>query len=261
MKRFLKAVTVKGRIIHALFVHTLLSEHGKSKIGYLTAIIKPLGQIVMLSTMFTVIGRRVGIGDNLVLFLTTGVVTYNLCVGLANKMLRINKAPKKILDSTTATPFDFSIAFLLSETVIIILASILILAGLGNFGYWDHRVDSLLGILLTALLSIALGYGVGLLNLALATISPSYEKVWKILTMPLFIMSGVIFIADQRFPPEVLAILRYNPLLHIIESMRSNFYRTWDSSLFDLSYVLWFTSTTLFLGLALQRLTQNREKK
>lgn len=258
MKALLKAAEVKIRIIHAVFIQVLLSEHGKSKIGYVTAIIKPLGQIVMLSTMFTIIGRRIGIGDNVVLFLTTGIVTYNLCVGLANKMLLINKTPKKVLRSTPATSFDYSIAFLLSETIITLLASFIILIGLGNFGYWDHRVDSLLGIMCAALLSIALGYGVGLINLGIASITPSYEKVWKIISMPLFLMSGVIFVADQRFPPEVIAILKYNPLLHIVESMRSHFYRTWESTLVDMHYVLWFTLTSMFLGLTLQRLTRKR---
>lgn len=260
MTHFFKAVAVKGRIIHALFIHAILTEHGKSKIGYLTAIIKPLGQIIMISTMFTVLGRAAPIGDNLVLFIATGVIPYNLCIGLTNKMLHTNKSYKNILHSTPATPFDISIAFLLSETLVILIATMAILTGLGHFGYWDHKVDSLLNVLLISIASITLGYGIGVFNASLTAIIPSYEKVWKILSMPLFMMSGVFFIADQRFPAEVIEILKYNPLLHIVESMRDGFYRSWESTLFDLSYVLWFVLTTLTIGLIMQKLTQSRKR-
>jgi capsular polysaccharide transport system permease protein len=257
---FLKAICVKARIINALFIHSLLTEHGKSKIGYLAALAKPLFQIIMLSTMFTFLGRSPAIGDNLVLFLATGIIPYNLCIGLTNKMLQINKSSRNLLNSTLATPFDISIAFLLSETVIILISAAAILIGLGHFGYWDHRVDSLLGILLITITSIVLGYGVGLLNVSITAIVPSYEKVWKILSMPLFLMSGVFFVADQRFPAEVIAILKYNPLLHIIESMRDSFYRSWESTLFDMGYLLIFTVITVLLGLLMQKLTQNRQR-
>lgn len=258
MNPFLKAVGVKARVIHALFIHSLLAEHGKTKIGYLTAVIKPLGQIIMLTTMFAILGRSAPIGDSFVLFLATGIIPYNLCIGLANKMMQINKSHRGILNSMPVTPFDISVAFLLSETLILLLSSAIILLGLGNFGYWDHKVDSLLGILLTVVASVLLGYGIGLFNVSMAAITPSYEKIWKILSMPLFIMSGIIFTVDQRFPAEAIAILKYNPLLHITEAMRDNFYKSWESMLFDISYVLWFIISALLLGLLMQKITQTR---
>jgi len=258
MSAFFKAVGVKARIINALFIHALLTEHGKTKIGYLTALAKPLGQIVMLTTMFTILGRATPIGDSLVLFLATGIIAYNLCMGLTNKMLKMNKQYRSILNSTHASPFDISIAFLLSETLILILISMIILIGLGNLGYWDHKIDNLIGILLTTIASIALGYGVGLFNASVSAIIPAYEKVWKILSMPLFLTSGVIFVADQRFPPSVIAIIKYNPLLHIVESMRDSFYRSWESTLFELSYVLWFILCSTLAGLLMQKITQKR---
>lgn len=261
MSSFFTAISVKARIINALFIHALLVEHGKTKIGYLTALIKPLGQVVMITTMFFVLGRSAPVGESLVLFLTTGIMSYNLCIGLANKMMQINKSHRSILTSTPVTQFDISIAFLLSETLILLLACIAILFGLGNFGYWDHKVDSLLGILLTAIASIILGYGIGMFNVSMTTIFLSYEKIWKILSMPLFMMSGIFFIVDQRFPAEAIAILKYNPILHLIESMRSSFYRSWDSTLFDMKYLLWFILSVLVVGLIMQSITQSRKVK
>jgi capsular polysaccharide transport system permease protein len=261
MRKLLKAFSVKARLINALFMHAILTEHGKTKIGYLTAIIKPLGQIIMLSLVFTVLGRSIAIGDSMVLFLALGIIPYNLCIGLTNKMLNVNKASSRmLLSSTPATPFDISIAFLLSESLVLFISTGIILTGLGAFGYWDYRVDSLLGVLLASIASIMLGFSVGLLNISIASIIPSYEKVWKILSAPLFLTSGVIFVADRRFPPEIIAVLQYNPLLHIIESMRDSFYRTWESTLFDLSYVLWFILYALAIGLGMQKITQNRER-
>lgn len=260
MGNFFTAISVKSRIINALFIQTLLSEHGKTKIGYLAAIVKPISQIIMLTTMFSILGRTPALGDNLVLFFATGIIPYNLSIGLANKMLQINKSSRVILSSTPATPFDISVAFLLSESLILLISATVILLGLGNLGYWDHQVDSLLGIMLTAIAAIALGYGVGLFNLSLSAIVPSYEKIWKILSMPLFLMSGVFFVADRNFPPVVIEILKYNPLLHITESMRDSFYRTWESTLFDLRYLLIFILCSSFLGLIMQKITQKRHR-
>lgn len=261
MSPFFTAVSVKARIINALFIHALLAEHGKTKIGYLTAVIKPLGQVIMLTTIFSFLGRRASVGDNLLLFLTTGIMSYNLCIGLANKMMQINKSHKNILAGMPVTPLDISLAFLLSETLILILACIFILIGLGHFGYWDHKVDSILGILLSAIASVLLGYGIGLFNLSMSAIFLSYEKIWRILSMPLFMMSGIFFVADHRFPAEVISVLKYNPLLHLTESMRSSFYRTWDSTLFEIGYLLWFILAMLIVGLVMQKITQTKQGK
>ncbi|RVU83398.1 hypothetical protein EOL70_16870 [Leucothrix sargassi] len=260
MTTLLQAISVKARIINALFIHSLLTEHGKTKVSYLTALIKPLFQIVMMTVVFSILGRSAAVGDNLVLFLATGIIPYNLCLGLANKMLQLNRSSRNILNNTLVTPFDLSIAFLLSESIVLLISTGIILIGLGNWGYWDHRVDSLLGILLITIASILLGYGVGLFNASVAAIAPSYEKVWKVLSMPLFLMSGVFFVADQRFPPEVIAIIQYNPLLHIIEFMRDSFYRSWESSLFDGSYLVTFIVCALLAGLVMQKLTQKRKR-
>lgn len=260
MKSFLKAINVKARIINALFIHAIISEHGKNKIGYLTAIIKPLGQMIMFTVMFSLLARTAPIGDNFTLFIALGLIPYNLCIGLANKVLLINKSYRVILSGTPATPLDVAFAFLLSETLLLLISTSLILLGLGIFGYWDYKVDSILSILLTTIASITLGFGIGLINASLVSITPSYEKIWKILSMPLFMLSGIFFVADRRFPADVIAFLQYNPVLHIVESMRDSFYRSWESTLFDMDYLLWVIISTLAVGLLMQKITQTRAR-
>ncbi len=260
MRPIIKALQVKSRVIGALVYRSLLSEHGTTRLGYIAAIFKALGKVIMLSTIFMLISRNVPVGDNLIIFLASGILPFSMCIDLVNKIMTMNKSGRMLMTHPLITPLDIAISILILQSAITLIASIILLLGAGLLGLWDYKIASLLGILLTSITAILLGFGVGLMNVSIVVRVPSYEKIWQLLSMPLFILSGIFYVSDM-LPREALDVLKYNPLMHITESMRDSFYRGWNSSFVNQQYLLFFTTVTIFLGLFLEKTTQKRVRE
>ena len=69
--------------------------------------------------------------------------------------------------------------------------------------------------------------------------------------------SGVLFVPDAL--PEIARVpLSYNPVLHVVEWMRSAYYEGYGANILSRTYVLTWGATMLFLGLVLERLVRGR---
>ena len=256
----LQSFKVQRRVISALVYRLMKSEHGTTGLGYLSAFLKPIGQILFLSAIFSFMSRNLPLGDNYTVFLASGVIPFHLCMTLVNKIMAINKFGKPLMSHPMITPLDISFAVLLMESGILLIVTILIFLAMGLLNLWNYKIDSLLTILTTALFAIGIGYGVGLVNLAISIKIPTFPKVWQLMSMPLFIISG-IFYTTERLPDVALEYLYYNPLLHITDSMRSGVYRNWEGSFNDFGYLTSFLIISVSIGLLLQRITEKKVRE
>ena len=75
-----------------------------------------------------------------------------------------------------------------------------------------------------------LGLGVGTLNCVLFGFFPTWSNIWKVLTRPLFILSGLFF-TFESLPASIQAVLWYNPLIHVVGLMRAGFYGSYEAAL------------------------------
>ena len=105
-------------------------------------------------------------------------------------------------------------------------------------------------IVLAMGLAMVLGLAVGILNCVLMGLYPMWQVIWGIITRPLFLASGVIFIYDD-LPPRAQQLLWYNPLIHITGLMRTGFYSTYSPAYINVTYVLAISLMLLTLGLLL----------
>jgi len=97
-----------------------------------------------------------------------------------------------------------------------------------------------------------MGLGVGTLNCVIKGLIPVYEAFWAILTRPMFIASGVLFIYED-LPTAAQKILWYNPIFHITGLMRAGIYPTYSASYTSKLYVATIGLILLTLGLILLR--------
>jgi ABC-type sugar transport system ATPase subunit len=97
-------------------------------------------------------------------------------------------------------------------------------------------------------LAMLIGLGVGLLVLTPAGLFPLFNVVWGVLTRPLMIMSGVIYIYED-LPTFAQNIIWYNPLVHLTGLMRTGFYPTYTPAYISIPYVVYFGIIALTLGL------------
>lgn len=69
MQELRQALRVQGRVIYALILREALSKYGKSKIGYLWALVEPVAQVLILVLIFSGLGRQSPVGGDLAVFL------------------------------------------------------------------------------------------------------------------------------------------------------------------------------------------------
>jgi capsular polysaccharide transport system permease protein len=113
-----------------------------------------------------------------------------------------------------------------------------------------HALLNLPRLLEGVALATAIGLGVGVLNCYLMTAFPVWERAWQILTRPLFLISGVLYIYEDmpRFAQE---ILWWNPLLHVTGIARTGIYSTYQAQYASVLFVLIVAAVTLVLGMLL----------
>src|SRR5690606_12159304 len=71
----------------------------------------------------------------------------------------------------------------------------------------------------TLVLTVLVAFGLGLLFAALTSIAPDARTVVRVLFIPLYILSGILF-PVSRFSDELLKWLALNPVLHLVELSR-----------------------------------------
>lgn len=253
MAFFLKGQT---RVIGALVLRETRATFGTSQLGYLWAIVTPAAGVSLLVAIFASIGRQPPFGSSLALFFATGYLTLEFYRKLSSSLMTTFDANKALLTYPVIKETDtlFARFLLISATYLVIMAlfySVLIACGLADL---PRHPDQLL----YAFGAIALlGGGMGTFNAVILSQCSSWQYVEQILNRPLFIISGVFYI-PSRLPPEALNILKWNPVLHLIEWVRMGYYPNYNSMVLSRTYVIGCSLVFLLLGLAGERLYRKK---
>jgi capsular polysaccharide transport system permease protein len=110
----------------------------------------------------------------------------------------------------------------------------------------------------SGLLSLTLlGAGIGFINAVLQPLFATWDRMFQILTRPLYFLSGIFFVADM-LPPSVRDLLAWNPVLHGVEWFRSGYFTDYSSHMLDREYILGIAFGCLFVGLAMERALRRR---
>lgn len=248
------ALVAQIRVIAALTLRESRMTFGTSHAGYLWAVIQPLLSISVLVAIFYVIGRQSPYGTSLALFFASGVLTLELFNRLSGTLLRAYVANRQLLYYPAIRETDalFARFMLVVLTYLVIFA--LFFGGLVVLGLAEmpRAPDMMVGAFAATAL---LGLGVGSLHAMMMRVTPIWAHVETVIGRPLFFLSGVFYIPSQM-PPEVVAVLRWNPVLHVIEWMREGYYPHYDSDVFDPFYPLAIALVLLALGLGSERMTR-----
>ena len=237
------------RSVVALMLREMSTRYGRTPGGYIWTILEPLGMILLLSFAWSLLARSPSLGTSYVLFKGTGMLVLVVFTTLGGQVGHALTFSKPLLRFPRVTWVDAITARFLLNLVVVYTVTFLILSGVIVF----ERLQLLLNwgpIFLAMGLAAALGLGVGCLNAFLFTRFPAWQQVWSILTRPLFLISGVIFLYEDM-PPLAQAILWYNPVLHLTGLMRDGFYELYRPSYISLVYVGFWIVIPMVLGLLL----------
>ena len=100
------------------------------------------------------------------------------------------------------------------------------------------------------MLTAFLAAGIGTFNCYMTRRFEIYQRIWSIVTRPLFLISCVLFLFDA-IPQPYRDWLWYNPLVHVIGLMRRGYYPNYEATYVSEAYVFGIGLVTLLAGLLL----------
>ena len=239
------------RTITALILREMESTYGRSPGGYVWAILQPVGMIVLLSVAFSLLVHKPALGTSFMFFYATGYLPFDMYASLAGKISSALLYSRPLLAYPRVTWIDTIIARLVLNTVTLVTVFAIVICGImiltETRGHLDiYPVVEGLGM------AILIGLGIGLLNCVLGGLYPVWNIIWGILTRPLFLGSGILFILEDM-PTGIQNILWWNPLVHVTALVREGFYPTYDGHFVSLAYGYGFGLVLTALGLIFLR--------
>jgi capsular polysaccharide transport system permease protein len=247
-----KKLTQFSRLIGAVLLQDMRTRFGASYLGYLIAIGWPLSHMTILTAGYYLRTSFAPIGDSPTMFVATGVAPYILSVYPGRAMSLAVLQNRQLLNIPALSPFHL----ICSRCILEMLSAVVVLA-IFVFALYllDVDIAPIDTIEATKAISAAifLGLGIGTLNVVMCAIFGHYFMVLYIIIMvSLYIFSGV-YIPAWTIPDEIREFMAYNPLLHIVEWLRSAYYASYDGELIDKPFVIGVASVCLLLGLSGER--------
>ncbi|GHF74791.1 transport permease protein [Seohaeicola zhoushanensis] len=234
------------RTVLALVLREMSTRYGRTPGGYAWSILEPLGAILVLSIGFSLLIRTPSLGHSFLLFYATGYLPFDMYQSISNAVARAINFSRPLLLYPAVTWLDAVLARFLLNSLTSVVVSVLLLGGI--LAVIGHRATlDMVPMVEATGLAMILGLGVGTLNCALSGLFPIWEVAWSIITRPLFLASGILYIYED-LPEIARTILWFNPLMHISGIMRSGFYPTYVATYASPLYVLGVSLVLMALG-------------
>lgn len=244
------------RNILALMLREMSTRYGRTPGGYVWAVVEPIAAIMFLSLGFSLLLRTPSLGTSFILFYASGYLVLHFYNNISVPTAQAIVFSRSLLRYPAVNWMDAILARLILNTLTGVAIAVVLLTVI-VMSIDVSVVFDLPPIIEAFTLCIVLSFGVGCLNCCLFGLFPVWQVIWNVLTRPLMIASGVIFIYED-LPSFAQDILWWNPLFHLTGLMRVGVYPTYSPTYINLTYVLSFGMITCLLGLLLTR-RYNRE--
>ncbi len=226
---------VSMRTIAALLLREMSTTYGRSPGGYLWAVAEPALGLILLVVVFSTGFRTPPLGTNFAIFYATGLMPFFTFLMVSNKVGQAINFSKQLLAYPRVTFLDALLArFVLASLTQFLVSYIILMVILSTM---ETRTVIVLPEILSAFcMAATLGLGIGTLNAVLMAYYPIWQSVWSVITRPLVLVSGVIFLHD-RVPEPYREWLSWNPLVHVVGRNRTGFYYSYRGEYVDTVYV------------------------
>ncbi|MGR3540508.1 MAG: ABC transporter permease [Hasllibacter sp.] len=240
-----------ARVMTALVLREMATTYGRSPGGYAWALMEPLGGILFLTIGFSLLARTPPLGDSFILFYATGMLVLNMYAQNATRVGQALGYNRALLNYPNVTWLDAVVSRFVLTTITATAVAAILLGGSVVWSGHPSSIDYLTAFHALAM-TAALGFGIGCLNAVLFGYFPVWRSIWGVVTRPLFIISGVIFLYDD-LPRFVQDILWWNPLMHATGLMRRAFYPVYEASYVSPAFVWAVAAMATALGLLFLR--------
>jgi capsular polysaccharide transport system permease protein len=244
---------IQRDVVYALLLREISSRFGKSRVGFMWVLMEPIAHLVFPIAVFGFMLERALPGVEYPVFLTYGFLPFLLFKTICLQTMDGTRANRGLLSYRQVLLMDVFIAKALTHCAVSAIVFAIVLGGLAVLGFdvLPRLPIELFGVLA---LTAALAFGLGMLFAALGSVSPDLKSVVRLIFLPLYILSGILF-PISRFPEEWLKWLALNPVLHLVELSRYAALADYELlPQLGATYPLGLALAGVFMGLALYRL-------
>lgn len=244
---------IQRDVLYALLLRELSSRFGKSRGGFIWVLVEPIAHLLVPVMIFTFVRGGMVPGVEYPVFLVYGFLPFLLFKTICLQIIDGTNAGQGLLSYRQVMLMDVFVAKALAHCVIQTVVFAIVLTALAMFGYHvlPMRPVELGGILV---LTAMLAFGLGLLLAAIGSLMPDARGAIKIMFMPLYFASGILF-PVTRFPDSWVQLLSINPVLHLVELSRAVSVEHYQPMKYtSMAYPLGLALLTSVIGLMLYRL-------
>ncbi|MGH8241966.1 MAG: ABC transporter permease, partial [Steroidobacteraceae bacterium] len=240
-------------VIFALLLREIASRFGKTRGGYVWVLVEPVAHLVFPIMLFGFLRQVVLPGVDYPVFLVYGFMPFLLFKAICLQTMEGTNANRGLLSYRQVLLMDVFIAKALAYCVVQAIVFGIVFTGLAMLGF-DVRPSLPIELGAVLILTVILAFGLGLLFAAITSIAPDARTLIRLLFLPLYFMSGVLF-PVTRFPDDWVRWLAINPVLHLVELSRSVGLAHYEPMRYlSVTYPVTLAVIATFIGLALYRL-------
>ena len=197
---------IQRDVLYALLLREIGALFGRSRVGLLWVFVEPVAHLVVPITIFGYVLQRSLPGIEYPVFLVYGFLPFLLFKTICLQTMEGTRANRGLLSYRQVLLMDVFVAKALASCAVQAIVFTVVLIGLAMLGFsvLPERPVELGGVLV---LTVLLAFGLGLLFAALTSLIPDARSIVRIMFMPLYFISGILF-PITRFPTNGCGGLR-----------------------------------------------------
>lgn len=252
----LHALAEKKNVMNAVILRDMRSRFFNHGLGFLLVSLWPLAHMVILLSIYTVIGRKAPYGESLNVFFATGLIPTQAFIYVSRFMSLSLILNRSMLSFPVVSVVDIMMARAFLEVVAAALTlffMFMVLLALGDNPFPADSFEAVYAYLAAILLAV----GVGSLAGVFVMFMPFFATIYALTMIVVYISSGTLFVS-AALPERIAYILSWNPVFHAVEWMRLAYFPGYSDNWLDRGYIISFGALSLCLGLFLERILRMR---
>ena len=245
----------QGRIIVALMLRIIRTRFFGHGVGFIVSIAWPFAHVLLLLGINVALDRAAPHGDSMVLFFVTGLVPFLSFQYMSRFIMIAVLHNRPLLAFPTVKLMDLLLAAAILETLsscVTILALAIFLSAIGVDFVPAQPAQAVWALVV----SLMLGFGYGIFNALIVIALPYWMTGATLIYILLYMISGVFFV-PEALPVSIRYYLAFNPILQVIEWMRSAYYDGYGQ-LLDKEYAVSYAVILIVSGLIIERFYRGR---
>lgn len=246
------SLSITFSVWQAIFLREALDRLFDMRAAWFWLLMEPVCHIGFIALVWRAIRTEVINGVDVSVWVMVGMLGFFLFRRTAIQVMYAIDCNRVLFAYRQVKPFDTAIVRAGLEAFLMAFISAMILTVATLLGHATVPDDPLLVMLVVQGLWL-LGLGYGLITSVLIELVPELEHIFKMMMMPLYIISGVIWPISSA-PPVYREFLLINPIAHGLELVRKGFVCHYHPVPgVSLSYLYTWAVIIVFIGLMLHR--------